>query len=297
MTRSWQRAFLDAQRLPKAYLAVATEFFEPLATCLAVRHAARGATLLVGVNGSQGSGKSTLCAYLGATLRETHGLQAVDLSLDDFYLTRREREVLATTVHPLLRTRGVPGTHDLLLLNRTLSALASPSTSAVKVPRFDKAEDDRHPEAAWPAVDAPLDIVLLEGWCLGARAVDDEALEAPINALERAEDEDGRWRRYVNSSLKRDYEPLYSRVDAWVMLAAPGFEQVLRWRTEQEEKLRAVRGAAGGAGLMDAMQLRRFVDHFERVTRQCLQTLPTQTDVLLQLDAGRNIIGARGLET
>ncbi len=296
MTASWQQTFLEAERLGPAYLETAARFFDPLAACLADLRESLGRPVLIGLNGSQGSGKSTLCAYLCRSLAESHGLRAIDLSLDDFYLTRAEREALASDVHPLLRTRGVPGTHDMKLLQTCLQALADPSTAPVSVPRFDKAEDDRFAEAAWTQVDGPVDVVLLEGWCMGARAVESEELKEPLNALEREEDAHGTWRAYVNDSLKADFEPLYERVDLWVMLAAPDFEQVFAWRTEQEDKLRAKRGDQG-AGLMDSIQLRRFVDHFERVTRQCLRTLPRKVDILLQLNAQRQIIETRGLET
>lgn len=296
MPRSWQQVFLESEGLGPGYLKTAERIFDPLAAAVAKRHGDAGGTLLVGLNGSQGSGKSTLCAYLCRELEDAHGLRAIDLSLDDFYLTRREREHLARDVHPLLRTRGVPGTHDIGLLMRTLDALTQGRNAEVQVPRFDKAEDDRYPASDWTSVDLPLDVVFLEGWCMGARALAKERLTAPLNRLEREEDPGGVWRRYVNERLERDFEPLYAHIDWWVMLAAPSFEQVLAWRTEQENKLR-VRRRGGGAGIMDAEQLRRFVDHYERLTRQCLQQLPHRVQVLLQMDRQRNIIEARGLET
>lgn len=290
----WRLAFLARHALPEGYLDTARRYFDPLAARLA-REAGGASSLLVGLNGSQGSGKSTLCEYLCAALEREHGLSAIALSLDDFYLTRDQRSALAHSVHPLLRTRGVPGTHDMRLLGDTLSALAGPARSALAVPRFDKASDDRAPAAQWTRVQTPLRVVLLEGWCLGARPVPEPVLQVPVNEFEAGEDQRGIWRRYSNRALAAHFEPLYARIDFWVMLAAPGFERVLDWRREQEARLRARRGA--GAGLMDERALRRFVAHFERYTRQCLSELPEQVDVLLQLDADRNIIEARGLES
>ena len=293
MSDEWRQQFLREERLPASYLKTAARYFDPLAALLAKRQDGQGGTLLVAVNGSQGSGKSTLCTYLVAALHQDHGKSAIALSLDDFYLTRRERLDLTARVHPLLRSRGVPGTHDVALLARTLDALAA--AGQVAVPRFRKDIDDRAPPSEWDVVTAPVDIVLLEGWCLGAHSEQPKALAVPVNDLERAEDADGRWRAFINESLRRDYEPLYTRFALWVMLAAPGFDAVLRWRAEQEQKLREAVGGEG-AGLMDADALRRFVAHFERHTRQCLRDLPARVDVLLQLDAQRNIIGTRGLE-
>lgn len=290
----WRVAFLARHRLPEAYLGTARRYFDPLAARLA-REAGGARSLLVGVNGSQGSGKSTLCDYLCAALEREHGLTAIALSLDDFYLTREQRSALARSVHPLLRTRGAPGTHDMRLLGDILTALAGPAQPSLAVPRFDKADDDRAPAARWTRVKTPVRVVLLEGWCLGAHSVPEPELDVPINAFEAGEDERGIWRRHGNRELAAHFEPLYARIDFWVMLAAPGFERVLDWRREQEAKLRARRGA--GAGLMGGRALERFVAHFERYTRQCLSDLPERVNVLLQLDADRNIIEVRGLES
>jgi D-glycerate 3-kinase len=289
---AWRQRFLAEQRLPGTYLHTAERFFDPLATWLATR-SGRGTPCFVAVNGSQGSGKSTLCAYLREALIAEHRRSCIDLSLDDFYLTRAEREALAADVHPLLRTRGVPGTHDMPLLQDTLQRLAR-SGGPVAVPRFSKAEDDRLPEAQWTRIEAPVDVVLVEGWCLGVRSVDEKALHTPINSLEREEDRDGRWRRFINDSLRAAYEPVYARFDPWIMLAAPGFDTVLRWRQEQEHKLR--QSVAGkGSALMSDADLERFVAHFERCTRRCLADLPARCDVVLSLDSERQIIAATGL--
>lgn len=289
----WQRRFLEAERLPASYLDTARAFFDPIAADLARRSGNRPRALLVAVNGSQGSGKSTLCAYLALALEAVHGRRAVALSLDDFYLERAERQRLARDVHPLLATRGVPGTHDTELLVSTLEALRDRREGTLAVPAFDKSWDDRYPARAWPHYAMPLDVVMLEGWCLGARAVDDAALEPPLNALERDEDPDGSWRRYCNRQLRDHYEPVYALFEHWLMLAAPSFEQVFSWRAEQEARLRERVGGCG-EGLMDTAALERFVAHFERHTRNCLATLPPRADRVLQLDAERQVIACRG---
>jgi D-glycerate 3-kinase len=290
MVEPWQEQFLRKHLLPLTYLETAARFFDPLAERLHRECRARKHPLQVALNGSQGSGKSTLCAYLRDALAARHGLRCVDLSLDDFYRTRAEREELAMRVHPLLRTRGVPGTHDIQLLVQTLDSLIGAGSASV--PRFNKATDDRVPAAEWEVVAAPVDVVLLEGWCLGARAEAEETLVVPVNALEREEDPDARWRGFINECLRRDYEPVYDRFDLWLMLAAPDFDQVLRWRSEQEAKLRESVGGAG-AGLMNDQALSRFVAHFERLTRQCLESLPSRVDVLLKLDKQRTVIAVQ----
>jgi D-glycerate 3-kinase len=294
----WLQAFLDREALPAAYARTAASYFDPLAARIAALAKERAqACLLVGINGSQGSGKSTLGAYLAEALAQAHGLRAVSMSLDDFYLTRAEREQLGAARHPLLRTRGVPGTHDVGLLTETLACLArrGDARGPLRLPRFDKASDDRAPASAWPVVTLPVDVVLLEGWCVGATAQAPEVLAEPVNALERDEDPDTAWRSYVNDCLATQYEPLWARIDFWVMLAAPSFEQVAAWRAEQERKL-AARVDGRGAGLMDLATIERFIAYFERYTRQCLRELPARVDVLYSLDAQRRIEACRGLE-
>ena len=291
---AWQREFLREERLPDSYLDTARVYFDPLAAQLAALAAGRPQTLVIGVNGAQGSGKTTLSAYLCRSLAARHGLRAMAMSLDDCYLRRDERAALAARVHPLCMTRGVPGTHDVPLLEATLDQLCGDDTAAVAVPSFDKSLDDRAPEDAWPRCTPPLDAVLIEGWCLGAMSETEEELATPCNALERDEDAAGRWRHFSNRQLAAHYAPFYERIDYWVMLAAPSFEAVLAWRQEQEDKLRAAVGGRG-EGLMTASQLQRFVAHFERHTRNCLRQLPDRVDVLYQLDANRRLVASRGV--
>lgn len=241
---------------------------------------ARHRPVVVGLCGSQGSGKTTLAgAVLAACARE--GLESATLSLDDLYLARAERQELARTVHPLLATRGVPGTHDVALGLDTLDMLES--GMPVALPRFDKGADDRLPEREWPIVGPDLQVLILEGWCLGAFPQPADELVRPINALEAGEDLDGRWRRYANDMLGDAYQRLFARIDRLVLLAAPGFEVVHDWRLEQEREL----AAGGGARVMDEAGIARFIAHYERLTRWILKEMPPRADLLIRLDARR----------
>lgn len=237
-----------------------------------------GTPFVLGISGLQGSGKSTLGAGLVHAAAE-RGWGAVALSLDDAYLSHDERIALARDVHPLLRTRGVPGTHDLALLVSTLDALGKASPEQpVPVPRFDKGHDDRYAPALWPAVAEVPKLVVLEGWCLGVEPQDDAALVAPVNALEAEEDADGRWRHWVNAQL-RGYLPLWRTLDALVVLQAPSWEVVARWRDEAEQPLRD----RGEPRAMDTTALTRFLQHYERLSRHALATLPARADLLIPL--------------
>jgi D-glycerate 3-kinase len=255
---------------------------------LATRIPARRAAL-VGVSGLQGSGKSTLSAQIARAARRL-GVRAEVLAIDDFYLGRRARGELARAVHALLATRGVPGTHDIALLERTLRALrhATPRRPA-RIPRFDKGRDTRVPPSRWRRVTRPPQLILLEGWCVGIPPQTPRALIRPLNSLERREDAHARWRTWVNDRLARDYAHLWKRLDALVLLAAPGFSIVERWRGEPERALRRT----GAAHAMSASALRRFLMHYERLSRHALRVLPRRADVVIALDASRRVRGIR----
>jgi D-glycerate 3-kinase len=284
----WQKRLLQRHHLPPSYLASAQYWFDPLAESMVVQQEGARRPLLFAVNGSQGSGKSTLCAYLEMAIATRYHLKTVTLSLDDFYYTREQRLALSQDVHPLLLTRGVPGTHDIALLGEVLAKLlARDNKESVAIPRFDKATDDRMPQ--WEDISGSVDIVLLEGWCLGARPQPVEQLVEPINALEMNEDPHGIWRNYVNSILARDFLPLYKHVDHWVMLQAPGFECVYEWRREQEAKLALDKGGKSGRRIMNEVQLARFIQFYERLTQVCLRDLPAQVDQLYALDEKRRV--------
>jgi len=241
---------------------------------------------LLGLSGLQGSGKSTLARVMKAGA-EARGWPTEVLSLDDFYYSRAERETLAREVHPLLRTRGVPGTHEIELLLSVLAALPHASDKLpVAWPRFDKGRDTRIPPSRWPKVVRPPRLVILEGWALGLRPQLQSALDRPVNALERAEDPDGAWRRWVNKQL-RAYQPLWRKLDALIVLQAPNWDVVRRWRSEEEERLLARHAPLA----MDAEAMVRFLAHFERLSRHALATLPALADSVVEYDTERHVTG------
>lgn len=251
---------------------------DAMTSAIAARAEKSSHLFVVGICGAQGSGKSTLAAALAPALK-ARGFPAAVLSLDDLYLTRAEREALASRVHPLLRTRGVPGTHDLSLAWQVITALER--DEAAHLPRFDKLRDERNPQSQWDTAHGGTRILLLEGWCLGAAAQSAQALALPVNDLERCEDPAGAWRGFANDALEHEYRHLFARLDLLALLAAPGFEVVARWRHEQEQ-------AAGGT--MDRAAIQRFVAHYERLTRHILAEMPARADIVAALDEHRRAI-------
>lgn len=240
--------------------------------------------LVLGICGAQGSGKTTLVTALTKAL-VAEGIAAASLSLDDLYLTRADRLVLAQTVHPLFATRGVPGTHDIGLGLETFDALAR--GEAVPLPRFDKGNDERAPIESWPSAPEGTRVLLLEGWCLGARPQEPESLAQPVNALEADEDPKGLWRAHANAALAGPYQALFARIDSLVLLAAPDWEVVAKWREQQEAELRAT----GAARAIDPAAVERFIQHYERLTRWILQEMPARADLVVRLGEHREVLG------
>jgi D-glycerate 3-kinase len=235
---------------------------ERLVTALAGLASANagGRPPLIGISGAQGSGKTTLVRAVAPWIG------AAAFSLDDVYLTRAARLGLARDAHPLMATRGPPGTHDLRLLLETVEALATAGPSdRTPLPAFDKLADDRLDPSAWPMFIGRPGAILIDGWCMGAKAQAAEDLVEPVNALERDEDPDGGWRTAVNDALAGPYAALFDRFDSFLHLAAPDFGVVQGWREEQEAGL-----LGGGIPEGRKRELARFIQHYERITRSML---------------------------
>lgn len=281
--------FIQQERLPSTYLLDATQCFLPLLHDMETEiQSTQHRPFLIGINGAQGTGKSTLAKLLSCLLTG-NGHRVVNLSLDDFYYSKAKRQELADEIHPLLSSRGVPGTHDVDLALQLLAQLAGAGPEQqVTLPGFDKSVDDCLAVDDCEKVRGPIDILILEGWFIGAKPQTEDELTTPINDLETTEDSDGRWRAYVNQQLAGAYQSLFAKLNRLIVLQAPGFEAVLEWRSLQEEKLRE-RAAADASGLMDAEAIERFIQHFERLTRHCLRTLPASADRVFRLDAEHRI--------
>lgn len=241
-------------------------------------------TAVLAISGLQGSGKSTFAAQIVAAA-QARGLRAASLSIDDVYLTRRQRQHLADRIHPLLATRGPPGTHDLPLALELFAAIREGRPT--RLPRFDKLADERLPPSEWTEVPQRLDLLVFEGWFIGTPAEDDAPLIEPLNTLERDADPEGIWRRYCNRALADEYPALWQGWDRLWFLQPPDFSIVSRWRWQQEQAMQA---AAPGRSGMSRAQLERFVQFYERVSRQALRRLPAIADHCLPLDAQRRPI-------
>lgn len=281
--------FITRHKLPKEFRLTVKTHYKPLADRIVSLSNKKKGVYFVGINGCQGSGKSTLTDFIAEYLMKQYRLNIVVMSLDDFYFSSKKRNQLADDIHPLLATRGVPGTHDVTALHRVLTQLSAQNTGFT-IPKFNKAIDEPFPQSQWSTIKRPVDIVLLEGWCWGITSQSDEQLQIPINELELQHDADGKWRNYVNQQLKTTFEPLYKKMDFWLALQAPSFDCVYQWRLEQEQKLQASNIDLSHSKIMSPAEILNFTQYFQRLTIQGNNTLANSADAVFHLDIARHII-------
>lgn len=278
-----------SQRLPDSYLEFALKWFKPLAKALNEHQQGASRPIFVGVNGSQGSGKSTLTGFLVEVLTKVYQKPTIGISIDDYYLSKQQRLTLSSTIHPLLATRGAPGTHNTELMKSSLNDLLNHRPCVLPV--FNKSTDDTAPLSQWRDIHEKYDIVILEGWCVGTTSQKSKFLEPAVNNMERTKDTDCTWRKYVNHVLETEYEPIFQQLDALVVLKAPSFDCVYQWRCEQEHKLitRLKQQHLSTEQTMSDQQIDDFIQHYQRLTEHALETLPSRADYLFELDKNRGI--------
>ena len=288
-------AFIKDHKLPENFECTAWQYYKPLADAIFNQFSKVKQPYFVGINGCQGSGKSTLTDFISQYLMTQHQLNIVVMSLDDFYYSSEIRKQLAHDIHPLLATRGVPGTHDTATLKFVLSQLKK-QTTALSIPRFNKAIDEPFPKNEWQSIKEPIDIILVEGWCWGVSPQTKEELQKPINDLEFQHDEKGIWRNYVNNQLESNYCPLYENINYWVSLQAPSFDCVYKWRLEQEQKLADKNIGLANSKVMTPEEVLNFTHYFQRLTIQGNKSLSESANAILNLNTNREISNMRIME-
>ena len=236
---------------------------------------------MVGLAGGQGSGKSTIAQILKIILKYKYNLNTINFSIDDFYKTLKNRKENSKKIHKLFLTRGAPGTHDILFLQQTFKKLFTKKFKPLLIPRFNKANDNREPKKNWIKVAKKPDIIIFEGWCVGAKHQSNHLLVKPINSLEKFIDNNQIWRKKVNLELKTRYKKVFKLIDKLIFLKVPSCEYVLKWRLLQEKKLKL---SSKGKKIMSKKQIKEFVMFYERITRQMIKDLKYKSDILIKLD-------------
>ena len=257
------------------------KFYLPISEMIKDEFFKKKKTRVIGLTGGQGTGKSTISNILKIILKEAYGLETIIFSIDDFYKTLSEREKMAKKVSALFLTRGVPGTHDTKKLFSCIRSLKGYRFKKFKIPKFDKSIDDRLAKNKWQNIKKKPNIVIFEGWCVGARAQKKKDLNKPLNKLEKLKDKNKIWRRIVNIELKKNYKKIFNLIDKLIFLKVPSFKYVSKWRLLQEKKLRIF---GKGKKTMSDKQIGNFIMYYERVTKHMLKILPKTADTIINID-------------
>ncbi len=242
-------------------------------------------TILIGLSGGQGAGKSTLTQIFKIILTTLFKLNVVIFSIDDFYRTQNERKKMSKFIHPLFMTRGVPGTHDTKMLYKILKKLTNKKFKKLTIPKFDKSKDDRAKQNFWQKVTKKPDVVIFEGWCVGAKSQTKKDLINPINLLEKKEDINLNWRKKINNELKINYKKIFKLIDYKIYIKVPSFKHVLRWRLLQEKKLSL---KSKNKSVMNNNDIKRFIMFYERITKNMIKNFK-DNNIIIYLSNNHNI--------
>ena len=236
---------------------------------------------IIGLTGGQGAGKSTITQIIKLILEKKYSLRVVYFSIDDFYKKSSERLKMSKKIHQLFKTRGVPGTHDTNLIKKTFINLTKKNFRPLTIPLFDKSSDDRFPKKKWQKIKKQPEIIIFEGWCVGARPQKKKDLKQSINILEKKQDPILIWRSKVNHELRNDYAEIFNKINRLIFLRVPSFKCVYKWRLLQEKKLQLT---SKGKKIMSPTQVKNFIMYYERITLQMLVDLTKKAYAILYLD-------------
>ena len=240
--------------------------------------------LLLGLSGGQGTGKTTISSILLLILKKYFKLKVFRISIDDFYKTRKERISLSKIKHPLLRIRGVPGTHDIKTMVRFFNKVKSKKFTQINLPRFDKSVDDRCKRNLWYNIYSKPDVVIFEGCCIGARPQKVFDLKKTVNLIEKTEDKSLRWRKYVNKQLETKYKKLFNKLDGLIYLKVRNFCLLRKWRLKQEKKLWLKTSSKKNLKIMNKKEVINFMSTYQRITQHMFNDMPKISSVIMNLN-------------
>jgi len=259
----------------------------PISFWIENKYKKKGKTLFLGFSGGQGSGKTTVAKILKIILKKFFKRKIHISSIDDFYKTLKDRNKMSYAIHPLFKTRGVPGTHDINLIKKFFNFTKKKKFRKFEAPRFDKSIDDRLKKKYWFNIKEKPEVVILEGWCVGAKPQSNSLIKKPINTLEKHEDRDLIWRKYVNKKLKKEYKQLFSMIDHFIFMKIPNFRMVLKWRLLQENKLK--KKSNSKKKIMSFNKIGRFIMFYQRITLQMVKDLSKSASVVMLLKKNHEI--------
>ena len=259
----------------------------PISFWIEKKYKKKGKTLFLGFSGGQGSGKTTVVKILKIILKKFFKRKIHVSSIDDFYKTLKDRNRMSHDIHPLFKTRGVPGTHDINLIKKFFYFVKKKKFKKTKLPKFDKSIDDRLKKKYWYKIKERPEIVILEGWCVGAKPQINSLIKRSTNVLEKNEDKDLIWRQYVNEKLKKEYKKLFAMIDCYIFMKIPNFKMVFKWRLLQENKLKKM--SRYKKKIMSYNEIKRFIMFYQRITLQMVKDLSKSASIVMLLSKNHGI--------
>ena len=263
------------------------KIYIPMSFWIENKYKKKRETLILGFSGGQGSGKTTVTGILKIILKKFFKRRIHVSSIDNFYKTLEDRNKISNKIHPLLKTRGVPGTHDINLVKNFFTLIRKKKFKKIKLPKFEKAGDNRTKKKYWFNIKQKPEIVILEGWCVGAKPQSNSLIKKPINVLEKYEDKDFIWRKHVNEKLKKEYKKVFAMIDNFIFIKIPNFNVVFKWRFLQESKLR--KKLHSKKKIMSYNEIKRFIMFYERITLQMIKDLSKSASIVMFLKKNHEI--------
>jgi D-glycerate 3-kinase len=186
-------------------------------------------------------------------------------------------------------TRGVPGTHDVNLMLSFFKKIKLKKFKSLEAPKFNKAIDDRYKKSLWYKIKTKPDVVIFEGWCVGARAQSSSQLKKPINSLEKVYDQGAKWRTHVNNQLKTKYKTLFNQLDGLLYLKAKNFNLLREWRLKQERKLWIQTKNKKNLKIMSSGDVINFMQTYQRITQQMFKDALKSSSIIMNLNSNHQI--------
>ena len=227
-------------------------------------------TLIIGIQGGQGTGKSTMTTELEQILT-TKGYKTHHFSIDDFYTSSKDREIFRKK-HPTNSfyqiARGMPGTHNLKTLTKILDRIQKKQPFAI--PIFDKSLHNGQGDQIKKIINvrSPQDIILFEGWCVAIPNITKKVLQATCKKYNfnlKKLDPTGKSQNILIQQIK-EYQPIWKKLNYMIMLKPPNPQMHKIWRNQAEQQLKK---STNSSGSMTTQQINHFVDVFLPLTYVC----------------------------
>ncbi len=271
---------IGVKKLDQSYL---IKIIAPICKFFAKKNNTSDKPIIISFTGGQGSGKTTMAKYAQFLLKNFFHLRTVSFSLDDIYMSKKKRNNLAKIIHPLCKTRGVPGTHDVELgIETFLSLIHANNNTKTAIPSFSKLNDDIFPRSTWKRYIGKPDIILFDGWFSGLRPIKRNQWIHPVNELESKFDKDGVWAEWSYRELSGKYQDLFKMFDSLIYIALDSMQTVFESRWLQEKSLKMKKkNQIQSSKFMSKKELYKFVSHFERISIHLFEDLPKYADFVL----------------